>query len=183
LRKESNLLKNLSIVKPIENSLNSLPNKEAELIIREAELKALEILERTKAENNRLKEDVISLKQHKLSLIKKIKHILTTQIDLIDVLNIDEQDREEFKNISDNVKQNKNADNAAEIINKNDQDLVNLDLSQLKSSTNNETDSIPFIKQKAQEILNAKQESDVLPKQIIDLESEKPSFDINNFLK
>ncbi len=77
--------------KSIENS-----KKEAELIIRDAELKASQILEKARLDFSRVKEEIAALRARKESIISKLKVLLSSEIDLLKALEYDddEEDRE-----------------------------------------------------------------------------------------
>jgi len=63
---------------------------EAELIIREAELKAEKILESTRIQLADMKNELILIKSQKDSFAKRLKHLLESQLELIGVLEIDD---------------------------------------------------------------------------------------------
>ncbi len=63
---------------------------EAELIIREAELKAEKILESTKIQLAEMKNELMLIKSQKDSFAKRLKHLLESQLELIGVLEIDD---------------------------------------------------------------------------------------------
>jgi cell division initiation protein len=63
---------------------------EAELIIREAELKADKILESTKIQLSEMKNELMIIKSQKDSFAKRLKHLLESQLELIGVLEIDD---------------------------------------------------------------------------------------------
>jgi predicted metal-dependent hydrolase len=140
----------------------SLPDKEAELIIREAELKALEILEKTKSDNNRLKDEILVLKQQKNSFIKRLKHLFASQLELLDVLEIEDIDLKEISELSKQHEKRKVQNSVIQKMpaflrqNKKIESDLNEQLDKItenkSTTTNNETD-ISFIKQKAKEIL------------------------------
>jgi len=77
-----------------ENSDKSLANskKEANLIRKEAELQAQKLLENARRERDTMSEEVITLKTQKLSLIARLRHVLTSQLELMDVLELDDMD-------------------------------------------------------------------------------------------
>ena len=72
----------------IENS-----RKEADLIMKEAELKAAQIIDKARLDFSRIKEQISSLKARKQSVISRLKVLLSSEIDLIRALEIDEEDR------------------------------------------------------------------------------------------
>ena len=73
--------------KSIENS-----RREAELIIKEAELKAQQIVEKARGDFARIKEEISSMKARKESVISRLKVLLSSELDLIRALEIDEDD-------------------------------------------------------------------------------------------
>lgn len=73
--------------KSIENS-----KKEAELIIKDAELKASQILEKARMDFARMKEDIAALKARKESIISKLKVLLTSEVDLLRALEMDDEE-------------------------------------------------------------------------------------------
>lgn len=76
-----------STTKSRENS-----KKEADLIKREAELGAAELIEKARREVQTLREEKVMLDTQKKSLISRLRHVLTSQMELLDVLEIDEKD-------------------------------------------------------------------------------------------
>lgn len=63
---------------------------EAELIIKEAELKADKILESTRIQLANMKNELILIKSQKDSFAKRLRHLLESQLELIGVLEIDD---------------------------------------------------------------------------------------------
>jgi cell division initiation protein len=82
--------------------------KEANLIRKEAELSAAEILENARRETQTLKEEMITLKTQKQSLITRLRHVLTSQLELIDVLDLDDVDLSKLKDRTKKVFSNVN---------------------------------------------------------------------------
>jgi len=82
-----------------ENSDKSLANskKEASLIRKEAELQAQKLVENARRERDAMKEEVITLKTQKQSLISRLRHVLTSQLELMDVLELDDMDISKLK--------------------------------------------------------------------------------------
>ena len=64
--------------------------READIIRREAEIKAEEILNEARKNALRYKEEMELLKSEKRSFIKRLKHLISSQLELIDVLENDE---------------------------------------------------------------------------------------------
>jgi cell division initiation protein len=82
-----------------ESSDKSLANskKEASLIRKEAELQAQKLLENARRERDTMSEEVITLKTQKQSLIARLRHVLTSQLELMDVLELDDMDISKLK--------------------------------------------------------------------------------------
>ncbi len=64
--------------------------RQANLIVREAEIKAEKILEDAKIKLAELKNELVLVKSQKESFARRLRHLLTSQIDLIDVLESDD---------------------------------------------------------------------------------------------
>jgi cell division initiation protein len=82
-----------------ENSDKSFANskKEASLIRKEAELQAQKLIENARRERDVMNEEVVTLKTQKKSLISRLRHVLTSQLELMDVLEIDDIDISKLK--------------------------------------------------------------------------------------
>jgi cell division initiation protein len=72
----------------IENS-----RKEADLIIRDAELKAQQIIEKARTDFSKIKEEISALKARKESVLSRLKILLSSELDLIRALGVDDEDR------------------------------------------------------------------------------------------
>jgi len=81
-----------SSTKSRENSL-----KEADLLRKEAELAASEMLENARRQAQALREEMVTLQTQKRSLIARLRHVLTSQLELMDVLEIDDVDLSKLK--------------------------------------------------------------------------------------
>ncbi len=94
---ESTLKQTLMSVQ--ESSDKSMANskKEASLIRKEAELQAQKLIENARRERDSMSEEVITLKTQKQSLIARLRHVLTSQLELMDVLEIDDMDISKLK--------------------------------------------------------------------------------------
>lgn len=82
-----------------ETSDKSLANskKEANLMRKEAELQAQKLLENARRERDTMQEEVITLKTQKQSLIARLRHVLKSQLELMDVLELDDMDISKLK--------------------------------------------------------------------------------------
>ncbi len=75
--------------------------READIIKREAELKAEKILDEAREKLDKMKNELKIIKTQKESFSKRLKHLLQSQIELIDVLELDDVDFiEESRNLS-----------------------------------------------------------------------------------
>jgi cell division initiation protein len=77
-----------------ENSQISKENsaKEATLIKKEAELASAQMLEKTRLQVHKMREDLVNLQNQKHSLISRLRHLLSSQMELLEVLEIDDLD-------------------------------------------------------------------------------------------
>jgi cell division initiation protein len=66
--------------------------RESQLIIQEAELKANQLLEKARNDVMRAKDEVATLKSKKESLISRLKVLLNSEIELIKMLELDDDD-------------------------------------------------------------------------------------------
>jgi cell division initiation protein len=82
-----------------ENSDKSRENskKEASLIKKEAEIKAKEMLDNAKRESQAMREEMITMQTQKVSLSARLRHILSSHLELLDVLEIDDVDSAKLK--------------------------------------------------------------------------------------
>lgn len=68
--------------------------READLIMRDAELRAEAILEESREELNKLKNDIRLAKTQKISFTSRLRHLLESQLELLSVLEIDDVETE-----------------------------------------------------------------------------------------
>jgi cell division initiation protein len=73
--------------KSIENS-----RREAELIVQEAQIKASQIVEKARMDFSRTKEEIAHLKARKESILSRLKVLLTSEVELIKALEIDDSE-------------------------------------------------------------------------------------------
>ena len=64
--------------------------READLIIREAQVKADEILDDARKELSRLKNEILMLRTQKESLSRRLRHLLESQLELLGVLEMED---------------------------------------------------------------------------------------------
>ncbi len=79
----------VNMQKTLEQS-RSNSQREAELVIKEAEMKAAEIREKAKNDVDRAKDEIRLLRSQKESLVKRLRHLLSSHLELIDMLEIEE---------------------------------------------------------------------------------------------
>ena len=82
-----------------ENSDKSRENskKEASLIKKEAEIEAKEMVEHAKRQSQAMREEVITMQTQKNSLIARLRHILSSHLELLDILELDDADSSKLK--------------------------------------------------------------------------------------
>ncbi len=71
--------------------------KEAALIKREAEVKAKQMIEEAKAEVEKLKRELAELQQQKDSLITRLRYLLSSQLELLEILETDDNQLDKIK--------------------------------------------------------------------------------------
>ena len=83
-----------TLYKVQETSQLSKENSEREAILikKEADLHAAQITEKARMEVHKMKEEVIAMKQQKDSFIARLRHLLSSQMELIEVLSVDDED-------------------------------------------------------------------------------------------
>lgn len=64
--------------------------READIVLREAELKASKIIENAKIKLARLKNDIMVIRAQKESFARRLRHLLESQVELINVLELDD---------------------------------------------------------------------------------------------
>lgn len=82
-----------------ENSQVSKENsaKEAGLIRKEAELAAAQLLEKARMQVFKMKEEMVRLQNQKHSFISRLRHVLASQMELLEVLKTDDIDIRKLK--------------------------------------------------------------------------------------
>ncbi len=71
--------------------------RQADLIVREAEMKAEKVLEDAKFKLAELKNELVLVKSQKDSFARRLRHLLTSQLDLIEVLESDDMGFEKYE--------------------------------------------------------------------------------------
>jgi len=91
-----------------ENSEISKQNsqKEAGLIVKEAELASAQLKERTRMQVLKMREEIVNLQNQKNAFISRLKHLLSSQLELIDVLETDDLDTQKLKDRTRNKSAN-----------------------------------------------------------------------------
>ena len=87
---EKSLRETLLNVQEVKKQSEESSRRQADLILKEAELKALEILENARKQTRRIREEVNWLKSQKESFINRLRHIPAAQIELLSVMEIDD---------------------------------------------------------------------------------------------
>jgi len=73
------------MLQDVERSKTHQAEKESELIIKQAELDAEKILEETRKKAIFLKQDIVSLKEKKVSLLRELQIIIKKYDDLLEI--------------------------------------------------------------------------------------------------
>lgn len=94
---EKNLRETLLNVQEVKKQSEETSRRQADLVIKEAELKALEVLENARNEAREIREEVNWLKSQKESFINRIRHVLISQIELLSVMELDDLIPEEMR--------------------------------------------------------------------------------------
>lgn len=92
---EKNLRETLLNVQEVKKQSEESSRRQADLIIKEAELKALEIVETARKQARQMRDDVNMLRNQKESFINRLRQILISQIELLSVLEMDDAIPEE----------------------------------------------------------------------------------------
>jgi cell division initiation protein len=74
--------------------------REASIIKKEADLHAAQITEKARAEVHRMREEFLALKQQKDSFVARLRHLLESQIELMEVLSVDDEELSKLKSRS-----------------------------------------------------------------------------------
>ncbi len=94
---EKTLRETLLNVQEVKKQSEESSRRQADLIIKEAELKALEILENARKQTRQIREELNWLKAQKESFINRLRHILVSQIELLSVMEMDDIVPEEMR--------------------------------------------------------------------------------------
>ncbi len=100
---EKTLKQTLMNVQETSSKSRENSKKEAELILRESELNAAKLLESAKREKQSLQEEISTLRTQKQSLIARLRHVLNSQLELMDVLEVDDLDMSKLRDRSKKV--------------------------------------------------------------------------------
>ncbi|RQW04568.1 MAG: DivIVA domain-containing protein, partial [Calditrichaeota bacterium] len=104
---EKNLRETLFNVQEVKKQSEESSRKQADLLIKEAELKALEIIEMARKQARQMRDEVSMLRTQKESFINRLRQILISQIELLSVLEIDDALPEEAYKFLENSRSRK----------------------------------------------------------------------------
>jgi len=104
---EKNLRETLLNVQEVKKQSEESSRRQADLLIKEAELKALEIIELARKQARKMRDEVSILKTQKESFINRLRQILISQIELLSVLEIDDAVPEEAFKFLENFRTRK----------------------------------------------------------------------------
>lgn len=96
---EKDLRETLFNVQEVKKQSEESSRRQADLIIKEAELKSIEILENARKQARQIREEVNWLRSQKESFINRLRHILISQVELLSVLEIDDTLPEEVQKV------------------------------------------------------------------------------------
>jgi cell division initiation protein len=160
---EKNLRETLLNVQEVKKQSEESSRRQADLIIKEAELKSLEILENARKQTRQIREEVSWLKAQKESFINRLRYILVSQIELLSVMEIDDvlpagthealkglksrkathsKPPEPEKNVEDQTKEDQEVSNPPqEIPELEESDMPEVDLEVIETSEEEETEA------------------------------------------
>lgn len=101
---EKNLRETLLNVQEVKKQSEESSRKQADLLIKEAELKAIEIIENARKQARQMRDEVSMLRSQKESFINRLRQILISQVELLSVLEADEAIPEEAFKYLDNLR-------------------------------------------------------------------------------
>jgi len=101
---ENMMRETLVNVQEVKKQSEESSRRQADLIIKEAELKSLEIMENARKQARQMREEVSWLKSQKESFINRLRHILLSQVELLSVLEIDDAIPDEMKKVIKSAK-------------------------------------------------------------------------------
>lgn len=104
---EKTLRETLLNMQEVKKQSDENSRRHAEMVQKEAELKAFEILENARKEVRQIREEINWLKAQKESFINRIRHVLVSQIELLSVMEIDDVLPEETRATIDTWKKRK----------------------------------------------------------------------------
>lgn len=111
---ERTLKQTLMNVQESSNQSRENSKKEADLILKESKITAAEMVEKARRETQKLKEEMITLQTQKQALIARLRHILSSQMELLEVLEIDDLDISKLKDRTKKVFSQEKANSAKE---------------------------------------------------------------------
>jgi len=106
---EKNLRETLLNVQEVKKQSEESSRRQADLLIKEAELKALEIVENARKQARQMRDEVNMLRTQKESFINRLRQILVSQIELLSVLEMDDAIPEEAHEYVETVRSQKKA--------------------------------------------------------------------------
>ncbi len=104
---EKNLRETLLNVQEVKKQSEESSRKQADLLIKEAELKATEIIEAARKQAREIRDEVNMLRSQKETFINRLRQILISQIELLSVLEVDEAIPEEAFTFIDHIRSRK----------------------------------------------------------------------------
>lgn len=87
---EKTLRETLLNVQEVKKQSEESSRRKADLVVKEAELKSVEILDGARKESRQIREEINWLKSQKESFINRLRHILVSQVELLSVMEMDD---------------------------------------------------------------------------------------------
>lgn len=89
---EKTLQQTLAQAQEASNKSIDSSRREAELIVKEAQLKASQIIEKARFDFAKMKEEIATLRARKESMLSRLRVLLQSEIDLLRALQVEEED-------------------------------------------------------------------------------------------
>jgi cell division initiation protein len=156
-------------VQEVKKQSEESSRKQADLIVKESELKALEIIEMARKQARQMRDEVSTLKTQKESFINRLRQILISQIELLSVLEIDDALPEEALRFLDNAKTRKKLAINSHSVSESTQEIEELEeITDIEFDEENE--ETKSLKKSKQDQKNSKKSSSEIEPEQADLE-------------
>ena len=99
-KNEKNINEILSRTREMQEEAKNNLEKQQEIILKDAEFKAVEILENSRKESRQIREEVLELQHKKDSFSSRLKYLIHSYLDLLNMLDAENLLDEDEKNIA-----------------------------------------------------------------------------------